>query len=809
MQSRTSVGVVGLWTLALAVACGGSDGHDEPDATAGPDAGAAADAAPAPDATPEPTVTCEDDIPAATDGICDATAGTTGAVVVRGTVLAPDTVYERGAVLIDADGAIACVGCDCATNPAWDGATVIDCAGAAISPALINPHDHMTFSENPPVDHGTTRYDHRHDWRGSLPAPQNPHGTGATSTGNRWVELRQVFAGTTAMAGSGQADGMVRNLDRAGAHGLPMTAVKFDTFPLGDADEQFHANCQWNYHETEASVATYPAYLPHVAEGIDDYAAEEFRCESRSTGGARDFVEDNVSHIHAIGLTAADYYRMARDGAEIVWSVRSNIDLYGITAQVTVFDRFGGTIALGTDWSLSGSIHMGRELACADAFNREHLDGYFTDRELWQMATINAARATATDAWLGSLEVGKLADIAVFDGGQRQHRAVIEATAADVALVLRSGEALYGEPDVLAALGESCDPVDVCGRPRAVCAQREFGTSYSALASQADAVYPAFFCGTPAGEPSCAPTRPGEFDGVTGQDADGDGIGDADDNCPRVFNPIRPIDGGVQPDADGDGIGDPCDDTPLPADLDGDGVDNDADNCPFDANADQADADGDERGDACDPCPDAANPSGPCPPPAATIADIQTGAVDPGRPVRVVDVVVTGVGANSISVQDPNPAGGPAYSGVLVFTGGAPGVEVGDVVTVEGTVEEYFGDTEIGSATVIASGAQMSIAPAPVAIADAASEAYEGVLVTITDIESVDAPWDCSADGSGCTDPNLWQVNGPGASVVVYDRFYQDADWAAHVGATPVTGVMMYRWNRRRIMPRTAADFGP
>jgi hypothetical protein len=51
----------------------------------------------------------------------------------------------------------------------------------------------------------------------------------------------------------------------------------------------------------------------------------------------------------------------------------------------------------------------------------------------------------------------------------------------------------------------------------------------------------------------------------SGIDSDGDGIPDTGDNCPKVFNPIRPMDNGMQPDADGDGQGDPCDPCPLDA----------------------------------------------------------------------------------------------------------------------------------------------------------------------------------------------------------------------------------------------------
>jgi len=75
-------------------------------------------------------------------------------------------------------------------------------------------------------------------------------------------------------------------------------------------------------------------------------------------------------------------------------------------------------------------------------------------------------------------------------------------------------------------------------------------------------------------------------------DVDGDGFGNAADNCPYAWQ-------ATQADADGDGLGDTCD-TLNNNDVDGDGVLNVNDNCPFDANATQVDGDGDGLGDACD-----------------------------------------------------------------------------------------------------------------------------------------------------------------------------------------------------------------
>ena len=74
-------------------------------------------------------------------------------------------------------------------------------------------------------------------------------------------------------------------------------------------------------------------------------------------------------------------------------------------------------------------------------------------------------------------------------------------------------------------------------------------------------------------------------------DMDGDGVPDAEDNCPMTPNPD-------QADNDGDGLGDVCDD-----DDDNDTIPDTEDNCPFVANFDQADSDGDGIGDACDDTP--------------------------------------------------------------------------------------------------------------------------------------------------------------------------------------------------------------
>ena len=84
-------------------------------------------------------------------------------------------------------------------------------------------------------------------------------------------------------------------------------------------------------------------------------------------------------------------------------------------------------------------------------------------------------------------------------------------------------------------------------------------------------------------------------------DTDGDGIIDANDNCPLTAN-------AAQQDADGDHVGDACDNCVSvknrgQADSDGDGIGDACDGCPFAGDTEQIDSDGDGVGDVCDPAP--------------------------------------------------------------------------------------------------------------------------------------------------------------------------------------------------------------
>jgi cytosine/adenosine deaminase-related metal-dependent hydrolase len=723
---------------------------------------------------PTPVVDCPGAplVPPAS-GTCEVKTPGKAGVVFRGTVLAPDQVLHRGEVFVAAGGTIACVDCDCSKEAGYADASIVECADGVISPGLINPHDHITFANNTPKGHGTERYDHRHEWRKGLDGHTKISvSSGASTAVVEFAELRFVMGGATSAASAGGKAGLLRNLDTAGLlEGLPVQVANSDTFPLGDSSgTMLESGCAYGgTPTTNAEIKTEDGYLPHISEGVNKAAENEFQCES---SGANDLIEPQTAAIHSVGLTAKDMDEYRKNKTSVIWSPRSNVDLYGDTAQVTELDALGIQISLGTDWVPSGSMNLLRELKCADDLNQSYFGGHFDDAALWRMVTTNAAFAVGAEKAIGMLKKGYVADIAIFDGKTRKdHRAVVGANVDDVVLVLRGGQPLYGD-DALVATdaigGKTCETLDVCNRAKRACVAKDIpSTTLAAVRAAGEAIYPLFFCGQPDNEPSCVPYRSTYANGITADDKDGDGVKDADDDCPNVFNPIRPMNDGKQADFDGDGKGDVCDPCPVDAndgcaptdanDIDGDGIPNGTDNCPDQANPNQEDADADGHGDVCDSC---ATPNPGATPCGTTIQAVRD-PKDPHHPADGSTVTVSGVyviGVRPLTgksqgfwIQD---AASQPYQGIFVFTGAtSPTVVVGNRVTVSGTYTEYKTVSELGSPVVTIEDAgtklpfnPIVVDPADIATGGAKAEGYESMLLEVDNVTITNQNPDAPAD---------------------------------------------------------------
>ena len=866
MNIARTLAVTTLVTLGiLAVACSDQEngGRAGPGPTLDGGGGDAVDevAAPQPaqehpSANPQPKVVecARAPLTAPATGTCEVTRSGTSGKVLQGTVLAPDQLLHRGEILVDDGGQILCVACDCAANPAYAAASVITCANGVISPGLINPHEHITYQNNAPIAHGTERYENRSDWQGGRGHTRLDYKSGANQTVQAYGELRFLMGGTTTMAGGGGIPGLVRNIDTSAdeLEGLPAQPANSDVFPLSTPGKNLASGCDYSPGgTTTGQVSQLASYLPHISEGIDVEARNEFLCTSNKTV---DLVQPQTAIIHAVALQQIDAVVIHGDMAKVVWSPRSNVDLYGNTASVAMLDLAGVNVCLGTDWVPSGSMNTLRELKCADSLNRLYFDKHFTDADLWRMATENAAFAVGAQHALGLLKPGYLADLAVYDGKtSKDYRAVIDAGVEDVALVLRGGRVMYGDDALVssAALGggAGCEAIlpDVCGQAKKACVDARIGgaspPNLGAIRTAGEAYYPLFFCkkDTPTNEPSCVPSRGASVAGssvytgaITAEDRDGDGIPDAKDNCPLIFNPVRPMDKGGQPDGDGDGIGDACDVCPEDAtqkcarptggDFDGDGIPNGSDNCPEIGNASQADADGDGVGDACDSC-SVANPGAtPCP---LTITAVRnpaaTGHPKVGTVVKVQGYVSSRKTSDGFFIQE-GLMGAP-WQGIQVkadaLTGtAAAGAKVGQQITVVGVYTESFGISLITAATIIIDDATVAtMVPLVVTAsqintsAGGDAEPLESLLVqvdgplTITNDNPDTGPFfELVVTGNLRLDDAIFARYGSPATCTPPPCPYPAPGFQNGTVFPKVAGILGFSFANRKLYPRFAAD---
>jgi len=643
---------------------------------------------------------------------CTAAGDAAYGLLFRADILQKGRVLRGGELTVDQAGLITCSACTCEHDPR---ALILTCPDSVLSPGLINLHDHLSYANNPPAP-TSERYDDRAEWRLGLRGHAKiAYSGGASSAVILAQEFRMLSSGVTAMAGGAGEPGLVRNLDVPGlSEGLLLGQIDSDTFPLADSDGVGHSgDCAYRRTRmTSAAVAEQSAYLPHLAEGIDELSRNELSC---SESGPFRLLGPSTAVVHAVAVAAAEARELARSGSWVVWSPRSNLSLYGNTAPVTLLKHLGVGLALGTDWLASGSLNLSRELACARSLSLGAFNGAFSDFDLFRMVTSNPARAAGLGRGLGALEPGYVADLALFARhGHVDYGAVVQAEAPDVELVLRAGRPLYGSDALIQAFdARDCEPLDVCGTPKAACVLGDTGLTLGALRAAGEAIYPLYACGPPPSEPSCEPLRPGEYAPESrALDRDGDGIADADDLCPDVFDPIRPMDAGAEGDYDRDGIGDACDACPFTAgscahppdfDRDGDRIDDAGDNCPERANPDQLDRDGDGQGDACDPCP-APNPGlSPCPTPLRALCAPGGATLPLGTAVLVSNVVVSSVRPAGPSAQgffveddtDPSSCALSVYSGSVT-----PWAKPGERVNVLGYLSEYAGAPELREPSV-------------------------------------------------------------------------------------------------------------
>ncbi len=104
---------------------------------------------------------------------------------------------------------------------------------------------------------------------------------------------------------------------------------------------QLTDGCGYPGIDDASAIPPLSVYLPHVAEGIEEAARNEYRCSAPAPAAGSNLLNRQTAIIHGVGLTAAEIGDMASRGTDLIWSPRSNIALYGDTAMVTAYKQHG------------------------------------------------------------------------------------------------------------------------------------------------------------------------------------------------------------------------------------------------------------------------------------------------------------------------------------------------------------------------------------------------------------------------------------------------------------------------------------
>jgi cytosine/adenosine deaminase-related metal-dependent hydrolase len=209
-----------------------------------------------------------------------------------------------------------------------------------------------------------------------------------------------------------------------------------------------------------------------VDEEFDSFAGRDPRANRHA--GTSLLYNGTALLIHCIPLTEEQLIEARDTDSKIAWSPSSNIVLYGRTAPIQRILQLGIPTAIAPDWTPSGEDDMLAEMRYGLQYGIDNAIPEITTERIWQMATSEAAVVVGLQAYVGVIEVGMVADIAVFGrDGLDPYQAVIDSRAEDVRLVLLGGVGMYGDASIQTETqhNEYCEAFDACGTSKYICVQ--------------------------------------------------------------------------------------------------------------------------------------------------------------------------------------------------------------------------------------------------------------------------------------------------------------------------------------------------
>ncbi|MEM7583278.1 MAG: amidohydrolase [Acidobacteriota bacterium] len=387
-------------------------------------------------------------------------AGPTGAIegpllITGGTVVtmdAADTIIEDGAVAV-ADGRIVAIGPASELAAEYGASRRVDAGGGIIMPGLINTHTHVPMV----LFRGLADDLKLMDWLENhiFPAEAKHVDEEFVRWGTRLGCLEMLRGGTTTFVDMYFFEGEIaEEVDACG-----MRAV------LGETLIDFPAPDHKTWESAVAGMRTFvaawkdhpritPAVAPHapytvsaehlkeahaLATELDvplvihlaEDRAEIERITSQTGMSSVNYLEslgileDRMLAAHMVWPSAEEIALLAKHNVGVAHNPQSNMKIAVGVAPVPELRAAGVAVGLGTDGAASNNdLDLWEEIDSAAKLHKVSREDptLVTARDALRMATIDGARAIDMEDEIGSLEVGKRADVIVVgtDGFHQQ-----------------------------------------------------------------------------------------------------------------------------------------------------------------------------------------------------------------------------------------------------------------------------------------------------------------------------------------------------------------------------------------------------
>jgi hypothetical protein len=213
-------------------------------------------------------------------------------------------------------------------------------------------------------------------------------------------------------------------------YGLAHEATSYD-LKWGDGVEVEH----------ERAVKNKWPFITHLAEGFDEEAMHGVE-----TMDKMGILDKHCLFIHCLAFSDEDINKVAKAGASVSWCGFSNMFMFNVTCKIRKMIKAGVNVTIGTDSSATGSANLLAEMKYDRALYQELYGEDLPPKNIFEMVTINAAKAFWMDDRIGALEVGKLGDILVLKGRKDDpYENLVSASMQDIELLVLAGQPILGE----------------------------------------------------------------------------------------------------------------------------------------------------------------------------------------------------------------------------------------------------------------------------------------------------------------------------------------------------------------------------